>query len=102
MLLIFMARHAQLLGSRLVGYAGSRKQQRSFVPFTILRAHFYGDFRFCLLNSIARLFDSLLCLDNLVVAPSPIEWHPGQEKAGRGHILRKNLNIVDSLVAQLE
>ena len=102
LLLIFVARHAELLHSRFVSGPRSLKQQRGFLPFAVFCANFDSDLRFCLLNTVACLFDSLACLENLVVAASPVERLLGQEKAGRGNILRKNLHVVDSLIAHLK
>ena len=44
----------------------------------------------------------LLASSNLVVAASPVERLPSQKKTRRGNILRKNLHIIDPLIAHLE
>src|ERR1019366_844925 len=100
--LILVAGDVEFLGCGLMTGAGGLQQQRRLFPLAVLASDFNPDLRFCLLCTVARLRQSVGLFAHSIVAASPIERFPSQCKAGHTDIRRKDLDVLDPLVANRE
>src|SRR5579872_378693 len=74
---------------------GGFQQQCGVFPLTVFLPDLSFDLRFCLLDAVVRLRQSVGFFPYLIVATPPIERLPSQRKASDAYVGRKNLYVLN-------